>query len=130
MRVDVYYNLHKHCWSVRHKGKVVAHLDEVFLTDVEFVVQPAGRAKVISEGRKNVHAFARGTWHPKMPEYFDLYYFTTDVSYNPFKADTFMASGFPVYRAPQAWLTPERRVKCVAVYTKPKPAAGVSVSAP
>ncbi len=62
MKVEVYYNLHKHCWSVRHKGRVIKHCDHIWLTDVEFVVQPAGRAKVLATKRKNVHAFVRGTW--------------------------------------------------------------------
>tara|TARA_R110000851_G_scaffold331869_1_gene506771 strand:- start:153 stop:545 length:393 start_codon:yes stop_codon:yes gene_type:complete len=61
MRVEVYWNLHKKCWSVRHKGKVIAHQQAVDLKDVTWVVQPAGNARVRREKRKNVHAFARGT---------------------------------------------------------------------
>ena len=61
MRVEVYWNLHKKCWSVRHKGKVIAHERLVDLIDVTWVVQPAGNARVRREKRKNVHAFARGT---------------------------------------------------------------------
>lgn len=61
MKVEVYWNLHKHCWSVRHKGKVIAHVTSIALDDVTWVVQPAGNEKVRREGKKNVHAFARGT---------------------------------------------------------------------
>lgn len=61
MRVEVYWNLHRDCWSVRHKGKVIAHVTSITLDDVQWVVQPAGNEKVRREGKKNVHAFARGT---------------------------------------------------------------------
>ena len=59
-KVEVYWNLHKKIWSVRHKGRVVGHMKTVDLYNVEWVVQPAGRRRVLQEGRKNVHAFARG----------------------------------------------------------------------
>ena len=62
MKVEVYWNLHKKLYSVRHKGRVVAHLPFVTLKDVRWVVQPAGRRRVLRERKKNVHAFARGTW--------------------------------------------------------------------
>lgn len=42
MRVDVYWNSHKRCYSVRHKGKVIYHWPFLLMKDVEFVVQPAG----------------------------------------------------------------------------------------
>tara|TARA_R100001510_G_C7571760_1_gene147900 strand:+ start:198 stop:572 length:375 start_codon:yes stop_codon:yes gene_type:complete len=41
---------------------VLAHVPFITLKDVQWVVQPAGNAKTRKEGRKNVHAFARGTW--------------------------------------------------------------------
>ena len=62
MKVDVYWNLHKKLYSVRHKGKVIAHVPFVTMKDVQWVVQPAGRRRVLRERKKNVHAFARGTW--------------------------------------------------------------------
>lgn len=83
MRVEVYKNLHKGCLSVRHKGKVIKHVDSISLQDVKFVVQPAGRAKVLSKKQKNVHAFARGTI---TKEELDL---SEAVSYNPYKSDFF-----------------------------------------
>jgi hypothetical protein len=62
MKVEVYWNLHKKLYSVRHKGRVIAHLPFVTLKDVRWVVQPAGRRRVRREKKKHVHAFARGTW--------------------------------------------------------------------
>ncbi len=65
-RVEVYWNLHKNCYSVRaltgeNKGRVVAHPAGVSLDGVTFAVQPAGRAKTLAQRRKNVHAYVRGT---------------------------------------------------------------------
>lgn len=58
--VEVYRNLHKGCLSVRCKGYVVAHLESITLQDVKFKVSASGRARVIREKRKNVHAVIRG----------------------------------------------------------------------
>ena len=38
-RVMVYYNLHKHTFSVTYKSKVIMHADYVKLGDVEFRVR-------------------------------------------------------------------------------------------
>ena len=64
-RVEVYWNLHKHCFSVRaldgpNKGRVIEHTDKIAMLLPTFVVQAAGRAKVLRERKKNVHAFVRG----------------------------------------------------------------------
>jgi hypothetical protein len=64
MRVEVYYNLHKKCFSIRHKGIVISHANTVKLADVTFVVRKAGRERVLREKKKNVHAFVRGNLLP------------------------------------------------------------------
>ena len=61
MRVFVYYNLHKHVWSVKalegpDKGRVIARSDFVLLANPVGKVSEAGRQRVLREGRKNVHA--------------------------------------------------------------------------
>ena len=58
--VEVYYNLHKKCLSVRKRGLVIDHVSSILLKNAEFVVQPAGRKRVVKEKRKNVHAYIRG----------------------------------------------------------------------
>ena len=58
--VEVYYNLHNKTFSVRHAGRVWFHTNVLTLHNCKFAVQPAGRAKVLKEKRKNVHAFIRG----------------------------------------------------------------------
>ena len=100
MRVEVYWNLRKKCWSVRHKGKVIAHVPFITLKDVRWVVQPAGRRRVLRQRKKNVHAFARGTWL----EGNDQLEFTNDklrltkrqpIIYNPYHHTSFVAFHAP-----------------------------------
>ena len=85
-RVQVYWNLHRQCYSVRQSGRVIDHVDSIVLGDVRFNVAPAGRDKVRATGVKNVHATVSGyvVDNPKqaIPEDF--------VSYNPFKYDSFV----------------------------------------
>jgi hypothetical protein len=57
-KIYVYRNLNQKCWSVKHRGLVVAHTPTAFMWDVEFQVNEAGRQRVIREGVKNVHAYA------------------------------------------------------------------------
>lgn len=61
--VDVYRNLNKSgvWYSIRQDGRVIAHAQTVVLINVKFVVGEAGRQRVLKTGRRNVHAFARGT---------------------------------------------------------------------
>lgn len=93
-RVEVYRNLHKGCWSVRHEGRVVAHLKSLTLAKCTFAVQPAGNRKVRETGRKNVHAFVRGQFLGTAE--WELPY---TVSYNPHKNTTFVIGDDPVFEA-------------------------------
>jgi hypothetical protein len=83
MRVEVYRNLHKNCWSVKDSktGRVTAHLPSLVVEDATFVVRPAGRAKVLREQRKNVHAFVKGTLGSTKEEEAT----GERVSYNPYR---------------------------------------------
>ena len=60
LKFEVYKNLHKDVWSIRHNGRVVNHADSVIIMKAQLVVQPSGRERVLRERRKNVHAFIRG----------------------------------------------------------------------
>jgi len=108
-----YFNLHKKCWSQMVRGKVVDHVQSAILWDVEFRVRPAGRARVLLEGRKNVHAFAvagkacacaAGSMQPGGD--------WIEVVYNPYDAPTFRQrfTGKPIYRAARVILTDDRKV--------------------
>jgi hypothetical protein len=98
-RVEVYRNLHNDTFSIRRNGKVVKHLanwQSIFLKDVKFAVQPAGREKVRREGKKNVHAFIRGTYlapstFPHTTSEFKAKC-TEWVTYNPYQNDHFTAT--------------------------------------
>ena len=101
-RVEVYRNLTKDCFSVRHKGRVVGHLGNdmhMRMYDVQFVVQPAGHARVLATRNRNVHAFVRGTYRShgltaKGPYPRGLPKSLTTVSYNPYRASKFQAAAY------------------------------------
>jgi hypothetical protein len=103
-KVMVYYNLHKHTFSVTYDSKVIMHADYVKLGDVEFRVRKGGKERVRSEKSKNVHAFVIGTLL-NYCEYpcEDIPSPSSDkvVTYNPYKYDTFVFKNTeePVYRA-------------------------------
>lgn len=59
--VRIYRNLHKKCWSVLFKGKVVGHAKFLALTNVTFLVLPGGYERFKKTNVKNVHAFLCGT---------------------------------------------------------------------
>ena len=103
-RVMVYYNLHKHTFSVTYKGIVVLHADYVKLSDVEFRVRQGGKDKVRDEMRKNVHAFVIGDLvdyceYPceEMPSEPN----NNVITYNPYKYDSFVRKDTeePIYKA-------------------------------
>lgn len=80
-QVRVYRNLRRNCWSVQHKGLVVAHATFVRLKNVRFVVHQSGYEKFLRENRKNVHAFVCGelvSLNEPTPEFSG-----TEVVYNP-----------------------------------------------
>ena len=115
MKVEVYFNLHKHLFSVRsaRSGRVILHTDKVHIDNPKFVVREGGRQRVLREGKKNVHAFVRGD-----ATYFDD--FDPDyngyslVMYNPYKHDTFVDvhDVMPVRTAKRAVLQLEPRYNC------------------
>ena len=106
-QVQVYRNLHTGTYSIRYRGLVVGHYDIVAIVQPTFRVQPGGRARVLREKRKNVHAFVVGKlvpfWdYPTAEE-------ATRISYNPYKNETFIRvdTGEPVKDALMCWLTPD-----------------------
>jgi len=107
-KVEVYRNLHKKCWSVRNNatGHVLWHCDEVLLADVDLVVRPGGRAKVLREKRKNVHAFAKGellyTAVGNNTKVYDKYVENfKQIVYNPYQFESFVYadSKEPIFKA-------------------------------
>ena len=85
----VYFNLHKKCLSVQAKvngrWKVIDHVNEIHLNDIQFKVYEKGRQRVINSKRKNVHAFIIG--HESKT--FAIHKESFPVSYNPYKTPKF-----------------------------------------
>lgn len=99
MRVFIYFNLHRKCWSVKalegsQRGRVVAHAEAFKVEGAAFKVSEAGRQRVIREQRKNVHAGVVG----KLVDLVPLAEGRTlaepqgsvAVTYNPYKGPTFV----------------------------------------
>lgn len=92
-RVMVYYNLHKHTFSVQKAGLVILHADYLKLSDVEFRVRKGGLEKVRKQKTKNVHAFVIG-----IIEDFCMYPCQelplppndNIITYNPYKHESFV----------------------------------------
>ena len=134
MRVRVYRNLHRKTWSVqaqvclncgatmgdpscpwgeRMAWRVVWHARSVKLSDVKLVVKPAGRARVLRDKRKNVHAWAEGRLEILNPlgQWWDVPRAgMTMATYSPYVSGSFMASNSadyiptPVHYAPVVWV--------------------------
>ena len=99
LRVFVYYNLHKHMWSVKalegeHKGRVITHTRHLALMDCTFKVSEAGRQRVLRERRKNVHAGIVGIAPKSILTAIKSDYMVGDgvpITYNPYKYDSFVS---------------------------------------
>lgn len=96
MKVRVYWNLHKKCYSVQYQGKVVLHCKDVKLKNVKFTVRKAGQRKVRETKRKNVHAFVEGDMYEcvllesNVEILTNSIVYSTNVKYNPYENDTFV----------------------------------------
>ncbi len=98
-KVKVYYNLHKHCWSIVDfkTRRVIDHRTELVLINCLFKVCESGRQRVLKTKHKNVHATIVG------------YLIEDDVNndvkpfvqiwYNPYKSTHFKYGDIPVKSA-------------------------------
>ena len=110
MKVEIYYNLHKHVLSVREKGLVIKHTPAAEVFNAKFVVQPGGRKRVLRDKRKNVHAFVRGTagrlsktiLSEMLGRKYKVPANWVRVTYNPYKYNSFVEaeSGEPIHESP------------------------------
>ncbi len=109
MRVRVYFNLHKRLYSVMawegpSKGRVIEHIDAIGLTDAKFIVQPAGRQRVLDTRTKNVHAFVEGEYVPDPLTLHEVWVGSHGrLRYNPYESDSFLLDGEPVSEAGAVW---------------------------
>jgi hypothetical protein len=112
----VYYNLHKHCYSVqawdadKSGWRLYKHLDSLACSGVTFKVYEAGRQKVLKEQKKNVHAFILAkeifTELPMMMV-MDIAERAKRAYYNPYRCEKFknIHTGGFVEEAKQVLLT-------------------------
>jgi hypothetical protein len=125
MRVFVYWNLHKDCWSVKalegeNKGRVIKHANNINLTHCTFKVSKAGRERVLREKRKNVHAgvvgnlsFVGEVGDTALWECASAYPAFIPVTYNPYKYSTFVRKNndyMEVHTSPDVFLNQDRSV--------------------
>jgi len=108
MRVQVYKNLIRGDWSVRRKGKVIAHVGECVLANVKFHVGESSRQRVIAKRCREVHAWATGDLVETAPQGK-----RTPITYRPFDGATFIErdTGDPVHDAPFVHFTARGAVK-------------------
>jgi hypothetical protein len=113
----VYRNLHKKCWSVQHKTpqgwRLLAHMQSLACANVTFSVSEAGRQRVLSSGRKNVHAYVctddisytEGVGDNSHIDGWE------EITYDPRKHEGFIAltDNRPIHRARAVFLTSEGR---------------------
>jgi hypothetical protein len=94
----IYRNLHKNCFSVKYKGRVIAHCDSFVADNATTKVNQKTRLKVVQEKKKQVHAYVVCDSWRAIPEN-DLYVWGLrcegQLSYNPYKQDSFTMQGVP-----------------------------------
>lgn len=96
MTVEAYRNLTRRCWSVRLRGRVVAHVPSLALRDVRLVVAAAGCARIRRSDHCEVIGFARGI----RIESDVLPAGAVRVRFNPFAAPAFtLPDGTPIAAA-------------------------------
>lgn len=99
-QVFVYYNLRKHCWSVKsvQNGRVAGHTNYLVVQNARFKVSESGRQRVLREQRKNVHAGVRGSLTQMNKAGVTRYLNKMEnpelvrVSYNPYKCSDFVTA--------------------------------------
>ena len=125
-RIQVYRNL-KHgygarpLYSVRYKGRVIKHVHRILLVDCKFIVNEAGRQRVLKTGSKNVHAWVDGIDAGRAGAFgidecgrdflrrIEYNPYVANTFYNPWQARTFLAGdGYSAVYGARAVLLNER----------------------
>lgn len=97
MRVFVYRNLKKNCYSIKalegeRKGRVIAHAHTLELENVTFKVNLSGRERVRRTGHKTVHAGVVGQLVSTDQIGYDPTKYGENVYYNPYKVEQFTST--------------------------------------
>lgn len=100
----IYRNLRQDCFSIKYKGVVVGRATNIIAINPSFQVSEAGRQRVVSERRKNVHAYVVCDDYLLNPEHYEVVN-KGEVTYNPYKNDSFQCDGQPIFKSDYAQLT-------------------------
>lgn len=100
------YHFHKKCFSIRSRSsrKVIGYTDRIVLSNARFLVSQSGRARVLRERMKNIHAYVQGEFmHELQHAEFPIAY-VKEAYYNPYRVSTFVDKGRtePIHFAPIA----------------------------
>jgi hypothetical protein len=90
--VEVYRCLNRRgkIYSIRQRGVVVAHTNNILLEHCEFIINEAGKKKAILTNQRNVHAYIRGRISDKN---FETH---KEIKYHPFDDAGFLSEGKPI----------------------------------
>lgn len=125
MRREVYRNLHRDAWSVRDPatGRVVNHAVHVEIADVTFRMQQSGRAAVLRDGIRRVHAYVVGQLVASAARRRARAGWWIRFTYNPYRAGTFTVADpknpRPIYGAARVRLDPDGAWLQGPVYEEP-----------
>jgi len=113
--VEVYWNLHKLCWSVRDRRSrlVIEHSKSIILEDCFLKVSEKSRQRVIQSNCKNVHAYIAGTISKlSVEEWLDKQNTYRKLTYNPYRFESFvdLESLEPIYTSPTICLIDKHNV--------------------
>jgi len=99
----MYRNLHKDLFSVKHRGLVIEHTDNIEMTNVIFKVSEKGRNRVLKEKRKNVHAVL-GFDNYKLNKNIDISNMI-EIYYDPYIYSDFVIKSTkkPIYKVKKAF---------------------------
>ena len=106
MIVQVYFNLHKKCFSQRNKreNRVMFYSHNLYLENAKFIVNESGRKKVLQTKVKNVHAYIEAELFLPQPVFFKEPK-GTRIRYNPYLFESFVDSEENIiYNAKQVYL--------------------------
>ena len=86
----IYRNLHKNCFSVKYKGKVIKHSTCLILENCTFIVNQKGQERVLKEKRKNVHAYIAAENFKECDKNFNNENSLKKIYYNPYNTSSFI----------------------------------------
>jgi len=88
--IRIYFNLHKKLFSIQKKiggkWKVVNHGSFIRIQNAKFVVSQKGRARVLKNKRKNVHAYIEGK---ECDDEIENGWLFSQIAYNPYYMEQF-----------------------------------------